>query len=620
MKESEFIRQNKKRWSDFESELKGNKINPQRVANHYIKIIDDLSYARTHYKNRLVRSYLNGVSQILSLRIYKSQRGSTKGILKFWKTDLPLVMYHSRWELLISFLVFFAAAMVGVVSGMNDAEFLRYILGDGYVDMTLENIAKNDPMAVYKDDEVGRMFFGITINNILVSAYVFSLGILLGIGTIMALVYNGVMLGAFQQFFFTHDVGFESMLTIWQHGTIEISAIIVAGAAGIALSKGILFPGTFSRLDAFRISGRKGLIMMLGLMPLLVYSGFIEAFVTRMTDVHWTFRLGTILLSLFFVVIYFIWYPRRVAKNKRLEEEINLNIQPLAESTFQPKSIQPNTVVASFSWKKLIKHRSFTFTLGAVISAIIATIMVYHDQIVKIGTGYHWTNYFMSRDLLATEDNLWLFGFNFLTTIAGLISVQYILTELRGKKPTIKSAYKQGIVLIICAAFTAFCLTDIWISLCLIIWVPLCGLILASNYDEGIAGANRVSLLSKLLRFGWIRQGVLAFVTLFLSTLILYIFEETLAPILYDAVYTLLPEKHLPLKGMIIFSSTFLVYMLYYLLITFSILSNAIAYDTLKEQVSAQSLIDTIQSTFNTDQENVLDKKQLLNRSKIHAR
>ena len=623
MKENEFIRQNKKRWNDFESELKGNSFNPERVSNHYIKIIDDLSYARTHYKNRLVRSYLNGVSQILSLRIYKSQKGSAKGIQKFWKTDLPLVMYHAQWELLISFSVFLLAVIVGVISGLNDPDFLRFIISDDYVEMTLENIAKGDPMAVYKDDAVGQMFFGITINNILVSAYVFSLGIVLGIGTIIALVYNGVMLGAFQQFFFSHDVGIESMLTIWQHGTIEISAIILAGAAGLTLSKGMLFPGTFSRLDAFRISGRKGLMMILGLMPLLVYSGFIEAVVTRMTDIHWSIRLAAILGSLFFVLFYFLWYPRRVAKNKKIEDELIINLQPVAKTEFHKNSILGNTVIVSYTGSLMSLFRTKLASIGLLISGVIASIITWNEKIIAFGTEDHWPEYFLSRDVLVTEGNIWLFGFNFITGLGCYFSVYLLLIKHKQEgsrnSKQMKIPFSGWIVIIICGLVSAFLLTDFWLGLALLIWIPISALIIRIQLDEDISNKNPIAHLLNLYRFGWVKQSILSFTVLFLSTLAFYILEQTLVPKFYEAAYAFLPSNHLPIEYISIFVSTLIVFIIFYVLLTFSVLSNSLSYDSLKEQTTAESLLGKLEDAFPTDGSGTKKKKQLLNRVKIHS-
>ena len=92
------------------------------------------------------------------------------------------------------------------------------------------------------------------------------------------------MVGSFQTFFFQNEVGFESMLGIWLHGTLEISAIILAGGAGLTLGRGLLFPGTFTRFEAFQMSAQRGIKVMLGITPVFIIAGFIESFATRFTD------------------------------------------------------------------------------------------------------------------------------------------------------------------------------------------------------------------------------------------------------------------------------------------------------------------------------------------------
>ena len=89
---------------------------------------------------------------------------------------------------------------------------------------------------------------------------------------------NGIMVGAFQYFFYDQGLLRESFLTIWTHGTLEIAAIIIAGAAGMTMGKGLIFPGTLSRLQAFQISARRGLKIMIGIAPIIILAGFIEGY------------------------------------------------------------------------------------------------------------------------------------------------------------------------------------------------------------------------------------------------------------------------------------------------------------------------------------------------------
>lgn len=179
------------------------------------------------------------------------------------------------------------------------------------MDMTLSNIAEGNPMGVYGSASEVPMFLGITLNNVMVAFNCFAMGLLSSFGTAYMLFNNGVMLGAFQTFFYQHGLLWESALAVWLHGTLEIWAIIVAGAAGLTLGKGWLFPGTYSRTESFRRGARRGVKIVVGTVPVFVMAGFIEGFITRHTNLPDALRLGIIVLSLIFILYYYIYLPNR---------------------------------------------------------------------------------------------------------------------------------------------------------------------------------------------------------------------------------------------------------------------------------------------------------------------
>lgn len=325
MKESKFIDQNKKKWLSFEKLLKAESKDPDKLSEFFINITDDLSYARTFFNNRSIRVYLNNICQQLFYLIYKSpKRKSGNVFVNFWKRELPTIAYDSRGEILTALLIFLLAVAIGVISSVHDPDFARSILGEDYVEMTVENIESGDPMAVYKKMNEVDMFLGITLNNLLVSVKTFLLGILWAIGSIIILLYNGIMVGTFQYFFIEKGLFLESFLTIWLHGTLEISAIVIAGASGIVLGKGIIAPGSYSRLQAFQIAAKRGAKLFLGIVPIIVMAAVIESFLTRYTQIPDLLRLTLILISLAYMVIYFWWYPNYVVKNKlRLEQTVS---------------------------------------------------------------------------------------------------------------------------------------------------------------------------------------------------------------------------------------------------------------------------------------------------------
>ena len=96
------------------------------------------------------------------------------------------------------------------------------------------------------------MFVWIGFNNIKVAFLAFIGGFTLGLVTIYIMWSNGIMLGSFQYMFFAKGLGIKSVMVIWIHGTLEISAIVIAATAGFVLAAGILFPGTYSRFESFK--------------------------------------------------------------------------------------------------------------------------------------------------------------------------------------------------------------------------------------------------------------------------------------------------------------------------------------------------------------------------------
>ncbi|RNC80225.1 MAG: stage II sporulation protein M [Winogradskyella sp.] len=326
MREAAFVKQNKDKWLEFETIL-SNKTNldPDLLSDIYIEITDHLSYAKTFYKNSNTERYLNQLASKAHQFIYKTKKEPKNRLISFFKTEFPLMFRQHHRELLIAFLTFSFFVFVGAYSTANDDDFVRtFGLSDGYVNMTLENIENGDPMAVYKEQGEFNMFLGITINNIKVALFAFGYGILFGVGSLYIMMRNGIMLGSFQYFFFQQGLLWESARTIWIHGTIEISVIIIAGCAGLVLGNGLLFTGTYTRLEAFKRGVKNGLKILISTIPFFIIAGFLEGFVTRHTEMPDWLAILIIGGSLASILFYYIIYPIRLHK-KLAEQDANRN-------------------------------------------------------------------------------------------------------------------------------------------------------------------------------------------------------------------------------------------------------------------------------------------------------
>lgn len=324
MREAAFVKQNKDKWSRFESALENNRIiSPDELSSLYLEVTDHLSYAQTFYPHSNTLAYLNSLASRAHQKIYKTKRESRSRFITFFTREFPKEFYHYRRQLLLAFLIFALFAAAGAFSAASDGAFVRSIMGDAYVNMTLENISQDDPMAVYKQMGEVDMFLGITINNIRVALYAFVFGVFLGLGTVFMIMQNAVMLGSFQYFFYDQGLLWESVRTIWIHGTIEISVIIVAACAGLVVGKGILFPGTYTRLTSFVQGVKAGLKIVLSTVPFFIIAGFLEGFVTRHTEMPDWLAVLIIAASLALILFYYVIYPFILNKASQNDRELH---------------------------------------------------------------------------------------------------------------------------------------------------------------------------------------------------------------------------------------------------------------------------------------------------------
>lgn len=315
MREAAFVKNNKSKWQSIEKKLYSTVIKDiDELKSIYLDITEDLSYAQTHYPRSTTTQYLNDIAARAHQKVYRSKPASKNKILNFYKYEFPLMFSKYHPQLILAFTVFLFFSLIGAYSAAVDDSFVRLILGDTYVNMTLENIKEGDPMKVYKEANQIDMFLGITVNNIRVGLIAFAFGILAGLGTFFIAMQNAIMLGSFQYFFAEKGLLWESARTIWIHGTIEISVIIICTCAGFVIGKSMLMPGTYKRMKAFLIGVKDALKIVMSTIPFFIIAGFLEGFVTRLTGMHDILAIFIIGSSLFIIIFYYVIYPIQLKK------------------------------------------------------------------------------------------------------------------------------------------------------------------------------------------------------------------------------------------------------------------------------------------------------------------
>jgi uncharacterized membrane protein SpoIIM required for sporulation len=150
-------------------------------------------------------------------------------------------------------------------------------------------------------------------NNSGVCILAFALGFAFGIPSLLLLVHNMAMLGALMWLFAGQGLTAELAAWLSVHGTTEIFGILLSGAAGLHIGRAMAFPGTRPVLDAAAEAGRRGAVVMVGVVIMMIIAGLLEAFPRQLVDGEpGRFLIGGTML-IFWLSYFFLYRPRRSA-------------------------------------------------------------------------------------------------------------------------------------------------------------------------------------------------------------------------------------------------------------------------------------------------------------------
>ncbi len=598
MRETSFIRQNREKWREFEQILDGQSNDAGKLNDLFVQITDDLSFSRTFYPHRSVRVYLNGLAQRVFALIYKNRRTHRNRFLHFWMEELPQLVWEARREFALSFGIFALCMLIGALSCAMDPEFADVILGEGYVEMTKRNIESGDPMAVYKGRGQLSMSVGITINNLMVAFLSFVMGAFYTIGTILVLVRNGIMVGAFQYFFIERGLFWDSFLTIWIHGTLEISAIVIAGAAGLTLGKGLVFPGAYRRIQAFQRSARRGLKIMVGIAPVIILAGFIEGFLTRYTETPDFVRGAFIAVCFFFVVFYFVWYPWSKARAGFSSPLKDAQIPPDGAMRVEVQALKTNGDIFSDTFTLAKKYA------GRILGAALLTAMGYAAVVFPLAGQPPSGLFEFPRGLFAmlekvprffTHPELPLLPFAGIALTSVLMAAAFRMVDKEAfpdRKPGLQDALRfLGPSALIYLIF----FTNDWYTLPLLLcFGHLAALWAYTAYRERLHPGRALARMFQVMGAGYRRSVGLSLLMLLVSVLFFSITDSTLLWLYLEIVnwVVYLPEAAMQQLSAVLLTVLHL-FVLGFLFILYS-LGSALLYHTLLEIQEAPALMQKI--------------------------
>lgn len=240
----------------------------------YQKAAQHLSYSQTYFPNEDVTSYLNGLVSKAHNLLYKDQVSSMKQLKYFFSTKF-IGLFLEQWKfVVIAMFLFSLGALGSYFAVINDPLHLHSVLP--------ADIAQSVNPNQLGDNAVNSPLMSSTImtNNIQVAILAFASGVTFGILTVYLLVYNGIIIGALAALFYQHDKAYDFWAYIVPHGIIELTAIFIAGGAGLLMGYKLFVPGPYSRGYQLKQQAKRSVQLFLGTIPLFVIAGVIEGFIT----------------------------------------------------------------------------------------------------------------------------------------------------------------------------------------------------------------------------------------------------------------------------------------------------------------------------------------------------
>jgi uncharacterized membrane protein SpoIIM required for sporulation len=284
MNVNQFVKMHREEWKQLEELIttlgkNRNSITGDRITQYhrlYQKAAQNLSYSQTYFQNDEVTLYLNGLIAKSHNLLYKDQVSSLKQIRHFFSVKF-IGLLLEQWKFVIfAMILFLIGALGSFLSVMNDPLHIYAILPS--------EIAKGvDPDQLGKGHgavDSSLMSASIMTNNIKVAIFAFAGGITFGLVTVYLMVYNGIIIGALAALFWHHGKSYDFWAYIVPHGMIELTAIFIAGGAGLLMGYKLFVPGQFSRSYQLKQQSMRSVQLLLGTIPLFIIAGIIEGFIT----------------------------------------------------------------------------------------------------------------------------------------------------------------------------------------------------------------------------------------------------------------------------------------------------------------------------------------------------
>ncbi len=269
-------------WDEFETQLRtlegGGPVDPAEFSGRYRQLCAHLALARdrqfgVHVVDRLHHLVSRGHDLL-----YRSPPAPWHEVSRFFRSTFP-ERVRSEWRMVALSALLFFGPMAAVSVALHVEPALIYTILDAEQVASFESMYAPDAQRVGRPAEADAYMFGFYIrNNVGVAFRTFAGGVLFGVGSAFFLLFNGVVIGAVGARLVQVGSGEQFFSFVIGHGAFELTAIVLAGAAGMRLGFALLSPGPLSRGEALRQSARRAVQIVYGAAAMLLAAALVEAF------------------------------------------------------------------------------------------------------------------------------------------------------------------------------------------------------------------------------------------------------------------------------------------------------------------------------------------------------
>ena len=248
----------------------------------YRGALSSLSVARETSLDLELVTYLEALCARAYFFVYGVRTSPWRRLHAFFRHDWPAAV-RSLWrETIVSGLLLAAGIVAGLLLVVNDSSWFSALVGESMA-QGRDFAAPTERLrsTLYdgsKDDALGIFATFLFTHNSQVAIACFALGFAFGVPTTLLLIMNGATMGAFIALFASRGLGVGMGGWLAIHGTTELFAIVLAGAAGLKIGWSVVFPGDKARLAAATDAGRTAAIVMTGVVLMLFAAGLLEGY------------------------------------------------------------------------------------------------------------------------------------------------------------------------------------------------------------------------------------------------------------------------------------------------------------------------------------------------------